>query len=127
MGYKVVVVGATGNVGREMLNILAEREFPVDEIAALASRKSLGTYEASGMAAWCTMNAEAAGFTTLWPRGGHPGFKTSSRSFPKPTRTSFRRTCNASDLPKPASPSDDHPAAEGPCTLHPQPVPEHSL
>ena len=43
MGYKVVVAGATGNVGREMLNILAERAFPVDEIAALASRKSLGT------------------------------------------------------------------------------------
>ena len=43
MGYKVVIVGATGNVGREMLNILAEREFPVDEIAALASRRSLGT------------------------------------------------------------------------------------
>lgn len=43
MGYKVVVVGATGNVGREMLNILAERAFPVDELAALASRKSLGT------------------------------------------------------------------------------------
>ncbi len=43
MGYKVVVAGATGNVGREMLNILAEREFPVDEIAALASRRSLGT------------------------------------------------------------------------------------
>ncbi len=43
MGYKVVVAGATGNVGREMLNILAERQFPVDEIAALASRKSLGT------------------------------------------------------------------------------------
>lgn len=43
MGYKVVVVGATGNVGREILNILAEREFPVDEIAVLASRRSLGT------------------------------------------------------------------------------------
>ncbi|MFZ1469718.1 MAG: aspartate-semialdehyde dehydrogenase [Paracoccaceae bacterium] len=43
MGYKIVVVGATGNVGREMLNILAEREFPVDEMAVLASRKSLGT------------------------------------------------------------------------------------
>jgi len=43
MGYKVVVVGATGNVGREMLNILDERQFPVDEIAVLASRKSLGT------------------------------------------------------------------------------------
>ncbi|MFA5581107.1 MAG: aspartate-semialdehyde dehydrogenase [Paracoccaceae bacterium] len=43
MGYKIVIVGATGNVGREMLNILAEREFPVDEIAVLASRRSLGT------------------------------------------------------------------------------------
>ena len=38
MGYKVAVVGATGNVGREMLAILAEREFPVDEVVALASR-----------------------------------------------------------------------------------------
>ncbi|MDO9526760.1 MAG: aspartate-semialdehyde dehydrogenase [Gemmobacter sp.] len=43
MGYRVVVAGATGNVGREMLNILAEREFPVDEIAVLASRRSMGT------------------------------------------------------------------------------------
>ena len=43
MGYRVAVVGATGNVGREMLNILAEREFPVDEIVSLASRKSMGT------------------------------------------------------------------------------------
>ena len=43
MGYKIVVVGATGNVGREMLNILSERQFPVDEIVALASRRSLGT------------------------------------------------------------------------------------
>ena len=43
MGYKVVVCGATGNVGREMLNILAERQFPTDEVVALASRRSLGT------------------------------------------------------------------------------------
>jgi aspartate-semialdehyde dehydrogenase len=43
MGYKVAVVGATGNVGREMLNILAERTFPADEVVALASRRSLGT------------------------------------------------------------------------------------
>ena len=43
MGYKVAVAGATGNVGREMLNILAEREFPADEVVALASRRSLGT------------------------------------------------------------------------------------
>ena len=42
MGYRVVVVGATGNVGREMLNILAEREFPADEIAACASSRSQG-------------------------------------------------------------------------------------
>ena len=42
MGYRVVVVGATGNVGREMLNILAEREFPIDEIAAVASARSQG-------------------------------------------------------------------------------------
>lgn len=43
MGYNIVVVGATGNVGREMLNILAEREFPIDKIAVVASRKSIGT------------------------------------------------------------------------------------
>jgi aspartate-semialdehyde dehydrogenase len=43
MGYRVAVAGATGNVGREMLNILAERQFPADEVVALASRKSLGT------------------------------------------------------------------------------------
>jgi aspartate-semialdehyde dehydrogenase len=42
MGYKVVVVGATGNVGREMMNILAEREFPIDELAAVASARSTG-------------------------------------------------------------------------------------
>lgn len=43
MGYKVAVVGATGNVGREMLSILAERAFPADEVVALASRRSQGT------------------------------------------------------------------------------------
>lgn len=42
MGYKVAVVGATGNVGREMLAILDERQFPVDECFAIASRRSLG-------------------------------------------------------------------------------------
>ncbi len=43
MGYRIVVAGATGNVGREMVNILAEREFPVDEIAVLASSRSQGS------------------------------------------------------------------------------------
>ena len=42
MGYRVAVVGATGNVGREMLNILAERKFPVSEVIALASSRSQG-------------------------------------------------------------------------------------
>src|ERR1700687_4250207 len=42
MGYNVAVVGATGNVGRQMLEILAERSFPADEVIALASRRSLG-------------------------------------------------------------------------------------
>lgn len=43
MGYRVAVVGATGNVGREMLAILAEREFPIAEIAAVASSRSTGS------------------------------------------------------------------------------------
>ncbi|MBU1212798.1 MAG: aspartate-semialdehyde dehydrogenase, partial [Alphaproteobacteria bacterium] len=42
MGYKVAVVGATGNVGREMLDVLADRKFPADEVVALASRRSIG-------------------------------------------------------------------------------------
>lgn len=42
MGYRVAVVGATGNVGREMMNVLAERQFPADEVHALASRRSIG-------------------------------------------------------------------------------------
>ena len=43
MGYRVAVVGATGNVGREMMMVLAEREFPIDEIAAVASSRSHGS------------------------------------------------------------------------------------
>jgi len=42
MGYRIALVGATGNVGREMLNILDERDFPVDELVPLASRRSQG-------------------------------------------------------------------------------------
>jgi aspartate-semialdehyde dehydrogenase len=43
MGFKIAVVGATGNVGREMLNILEERGFPASEVVAIASRRSLNT------------------------------------------------------------------------------------
>ncbi len=63
MGYKIVVVGATGNVGHEMLNILAEREFPVDEIAALASRRSLGTEVSFGDRTLKTTDLDTFDFT----------------------------------------------------------------
>ena len=42
MGYKVAVIGATGNVGRELLKTMAERDFPADEVVALASARSIG-------------------------------------------------------------------------------------
>src|SRR5712691_11622952 len=48
MGYRVAVVGATGNVGREMLDILAERAFPADEVVAVASRRSQGVEASYG-------------------------------------------------------------------------------
>ncbi|MEP2781884.1 MAG: aspartate-semialdehyde dehydrogenase [Pseudoruegeria sp.] len=63
MGYKVAVVGATGNVGREMLNILAERQFPVDEIVVLASRKSLGTEVSFGDTTLKTKDLDTFDFT----------------------------------------------------------------
>ncbi|RWR33430.1 aspartate-semialdehyde dehydrogenase [Sinirhodobacter populi] len=63
MGYKVVVAGATGNVGREMLNILAEREFPADEVVALASRRSLGTEVSFGDKTLKTKDIEGFDFT----------------------------------------------------------------
>ena len=63
MGYKIVVAGATGNVGREILNILAERQFPVDEIAALASRRSLGTEVSFGDKTIVTKDIETFDWT----------------------------------------------------------------
>ncbi len=63
MGYRVAVVGATGNVGREMLNILAEREFPIDEIVALASRKSQGTECSYGDKTLKTLDLDRFDFT----------------------------------------------------------------
>ena len=63
MGYRVVVAGATGNVGREMLNILAEREFPADEVAALASRRSLGTEVSYGDKTLVTKDLDTFAFS----------------------------------------------------------------
>ena len=77
MGYRIAVVGATGNVGREMLNILAEREFPVDEIAALASRRSLGTEVSFGRRRTSTRSISPAGISRCSP---------SDRTRPRSTR-----------------------------------------
>ena len=63
MGYRVVIAGATGNVGREMLSILAERQFPVDEIVALASRKSMGTEVSFGDKTLKTKDLDTFDFT----------------------------------------------------------------
>ena len=63
MGYKIVVVGATGNVGREMLSILHERQFEVDEIAVLASRRSLGTEVSFGDKTLITKDLETFDFS----------------------------------------------------------------
>jgi len=63
VGFKVAVVGATGNVGREMLNILAERAFPADEVVALASRRSLGTEVSFGDATLKSKDLETYDFS----------------------------------------------------------------
>ena len=63
MGYRVVIAGATGNVGREMLNILAERQFPADEVVALASRRSLGTEVTFGDTTLKTKDLDTFDFT----------------------------------------------------------------
>ncbi|MEM6945324.1 MAG: aspartate-semialdehyde dehydrogenase, partial [Pseudomonadota bacterium] len=65
MGYRVAVLGATGAVGREMLNILAEREFPADEVHALASRRSLGTDVSYGEKTLKTRDVEQFDWSTV--------------------------------------------------------------
>ena len=63
MGYRIAVAGATSNVGREILNILAEREFPTDEVVALAGRNSLGTEVSFGERTLKTRNIESFDFS----------------------------------------------------------------
>jgi aspartate-semialdehyde dehydrogenase len=65
VGYRVAVVGATGNVGREMLNILEEVEFPVDAIHAIASRKSIGVEVAFGDRILKCQDVEQFDFSTV--------------------------------------------------------------
>src|SRR6202161_2204541 len=65
MGYRVAVVGATGGVGREMLVILEELNFPVDEIYALASRKSMGMEANYGDRTLIVQDAAQFDFSTV--------------------------------------------------------------
>jgi aspartate-semialdehyde dehydrogenase len=65
VGYRVAVVGATGNVGREMLNILEEVEFPVDKIHAIASRKSIGVEVSFGDRILKCQDVEQFDFSTV--------------------------------------------------------------
>jgi len=64
MGFKVAIVGATGNVGREMLGVLAERRFPVSEVVALASSRSIGTEISFGEKVLKCRNLENFDFST---------------------------------------------------------------
>ncbi len=63
MGYKVAIVGATGNVGREMLNVLADRKFPISDLACLASRRSMGREVSFGDRTLKCQDLEAFDFT----------------------------------------------------------------
>ena len=65
MGYTVAVVGATGNVGREALGILAERGFPADDIIAVASRRSAGQEAFSGDRRLKVQALETTDFSTV--------------------------------------------------------------
>jgi aspartate-semialdehyde dehydrogenase len=65
MGYRVAVVGATGNVGREMLNILEEVAFPIDKIHAIASRKSIGVEVSFGDKIIKCQDVEQFDFSTV--------------------------------------------------------------
>ena len=65
MGYRVAVVGATGNVGREMFNILEEVKFPVDKMHAIASRKSIGVEVSFGSQILKCEDLEQFDFSTV--------------------------------------------------------------
>ena len=84
MGYKVAVVGATGNVGRAMLEILAERNFPADEVVALASARSAGREVSFGDDDVLTVqNLETFDFTGTDIALFSPGSKVSAVHAPR--------------------------------------------
>ena len=83
MGFKIAIAGATGNVGREMLNILAERAFPVSEVVALASSRSIGTEVSFGDKTLKVKNLETYDFSDtdlcLMSAGGTVSKKSSPK------------------------------------------------
>jgi aspartate-semialdehyde dehydrogenase len=84
MGYRVAVVGATGNVGREMLQTLADRDFPADEVVALASERSIGAEISFGEKKTLKVNNLAAfDFRGIDIVLSSPGAKVSATFSPK--------------------------------------------
>ncbi|MGF1629248.1 MAG: aspartate-semialdehyde dehydrogenase [Kiloniellaceae bacterium] len=83
MGYKVAVVGATGAVGREMLKTLAEREFPIDDVAALASERSVGSKISFGDDDLKVQNLATFDFKGTELVFSSPGAKISAEFSPK--------------------------------------------
>jgi aspartate-semialdehyde dehydrogenase len=83
MGYKVAVVGATGAVGREMLKTLAERAFPIDDVAALASERSVGAKISFGEDDLKVQNLATFDFTGTDLVFSSPGAKISAEFSPK--------------------------------------------
>ncbi len=83
MGYKVAVVGATGNVGREVINIMAERSFPVSEVVALASERSIGSEVSYGEDDVLTVkNLDGFDFNGVDIVMSSPGAKVSAKYSP---------------------------------------------
>ena len=83
MGYKVAVVGATGNVGHEMLSILSERDFPADDVIALASGRSAGTEVSFGDKDLRVQNLDGFDFKGVDIVLSSPGGKISAEFAPK--------------------------------------------
>ena len=87
MGFKVAVVGATGNVGREILTTLAERDFPVDEVVALASSRSVGKEVSFGEDdVLKVQNLETFDFHGIDIVLSSPGAKVSAQFAPRATK-----------------------------------------
>ena len=83
MGYKVAVVGATGNVGREMLSVLSERAFPVSEVLALASSRSAGQEVSFGDATLKVQALDKVDFKSVDIVLSSPGAKVSAEFAPR--------------------------------------------